>query len=412
MAHPHEIVAPTTVNDCTSATDWEAIAGTLTVSEPPSDRYGTTRKLLLTSEVNTAAYMDLTLDQTLSGRLAFLIYLDEFDSGYGSGQNTKTMTIYCGNDADMVTNFYSKTFTVRHGWQLLVFSRQDQIASSNEECGWAKDGSPSWDSAMVRIRVRIEAVAGTATRMYLCNISDGGYYKPQVIIDFDDNLASAYSTAFPIMEALNIKGTMNVISSKVGVSGYCTEEELQEMYDAGWDMSNHTKSHVQNSYYGGTYAYCLSEIVDCQNYLKAKGWTRRNCHLHFAAPYGEATYREASAYRQAIVDAGCLTGRSTIERVSSPFSIDPVHANCILPDGVAPETAQNQIDRIKTAIGYGGVVRLLFHDIVTPANTQIKWTPTNFQTIMNQLYVWREGGLIDIPTLSQWYQQVKDHTPI
>ncbi len=408
MAHPLQITAGSVVNACTSLTGWAATTGAPTVAlgAPPDTRYGTTPFVKMTSAVATAVAMDLTINQTLTGRLGLLLYVEPWDVGAGSTQNTKVMTIFASNDAGYA-NYFQSAFVVRSGWNYVQFSRHTGI-TSNEELSWnVGAGTPSWDSAMVRIRIRIEAQTGSATRVYACGITDGYYQKPQVIIDFDDQLISAYTVAFPIMQALNIKGVMNVISSKVEYSAaYCSLAQLQEMYDAGWDMCNHTANHVQSSYYGGTQAYCESEIQTCQDYLVEQGWTRRDCHLHFAAPFGESTYREAAPYRAAIASTGCLTGRTTIERSSGGnFVVDPVLMDCLIPDG-STETLQNQYDRLDACIGSGGVLRFLFHGIVTPADTQLKWTPTNFQALMNKLYLLREGGVIDIPTLTQWYQKV------
>lgn len=413
MPHPLLITTGTTVNAGTATTGWAATTGTPTVAlaVPPDTRFGRTPFVRMTSATNTAVAMDLTLNSVLTGRMGFLLYLEPWGSGAGSTQNTKVVTIFASNDSGY-TNYFQSAFVIRSGWNYIPFSRHTGI-TSNEELSWnVGGGSPTWTNAMVRIRIRIEAQTGSATNLYVCGITDGFYYKPTVIVEFDDNLASVVTDAAPIMATLGINGTMNVIGSKVGVSGYMTKAQLQTLYDLGWDMCNHTWSHVQNSYYGGTYAYCLQEIVANQKYLEGNGWTRRNCHLHFAAPYGESTYREASDYRQAIKDAGCLTGRTTIERSSGgPFVIDPVLADCLLPDGSA-ETLQNQYDRIFANVGAGGCLRILFHDIVTPANTQIKWTPTNFTAIMKYLYLLREAGVIDIMTLTEWYEKVKGYSPV
>lgn len=407
MAHPLLITAGSVLNACTSLSGWAATTGapTVALAATPDSRYGTTPVVKMTSAVATAVAMDLTLNQVLTGRLGFLLYVEPWDVGAGSTQNTKVMTIFVSQEAGF-TNYFQSAFVVRSGWNYIKFSRHTGI-TSNEELSWnVGGGSPSWTNAMVRIRIRIESQTGSATRVYACGITDGYYHKPQVIVDFDDQLISAYTVAFPIMQALNIKGCMNVISSKVEFSAsYCSLAQLQEMYDAGWDMCNHTASHVQNTYYGGTQAYCEGEIQTCREYLIARNWTRRDCHRHFAAPFGESTYREADPYRSAIAAQKCLTARTTIERSSNGhFVVDPVLMDCLIPDG-STETLQNQYDRIDACIGSGGVLRLLFHDIVTPADTALKWTPTNFQSLMNKLYLLREGGVIDIPTLTQWYEK-------
>lgn len=404
MPHPHLIATGTSVNSCLSTTNWAASAGTLSLTTPPDTRYGTQPCVKLTSDVNTAAGVDLTINQTLTGRMGFLVYLDAWDTDAGSVQNNRTFTIYVSNDS-LYANHYFRAVQLHVGWNYITIGRATQVTTSNEECTWRSSGSPSWANAMVRIRFRVEAQAGTTHQIYIRAIRDGDYHKPQIILDFDDQRSTVYTSGFPVMQALGLKGSMNVIGDKVGVSNYMTEAQLQELYDAGWDLCNHTLSHVQNSYKAGTYEYCLAEIVRCENYLAAKGWTRRNCHKHFAAPFGESTFREASAYRQAIKDQ-CFTGRTTQERSMGPYVADPVLVNCMIPDGAA-ETLANQYERIQAAIGTGSVIRFLFHNL-DGTSAQTSWTVANFTSLMQYIARLRDGGVIDVPTWTEWYEQVKD----
>lgn len=404
MAHPLEIVAPTVLNACTSLTGWAAIAGSIALAAPPSTRYGTTPFIKLTSAVNTASIMDLTLNQTIPGRLGVFLYLADYDVGYGSGQNTATCTVYASNDSGY-TNYYFRATILKAGWNFVNFSAAVNSPQTLEDPMWSTSGSPSWGSAMTRIRIRVEARAGTTTNLYVCGINYGGYYKPQVIIDFDDQHYTAYTVAFPIMQAFGIKGTMNVIGNKIDQANYCTTAQLQEMYDAGWDMCNHTLSHVQGSYYGGTRAYCDSEIQGGESILIAKGWTRSNCHKHFAAPYGESTYREATPYRDSIA-ANCLTGRTTVERAGVMSSIDDrVNIYSVIPLGTT-EAVAIQTARIDGVVGSGGVLRFLFHQILTPADLDLKYAVADFTTIMQKLYLLKQSNTIDCPTWTEYYDKV------
>lgn len=408
MAHPNQITAPVIVNDGIATTGWSALAGTLALATPPDDRYGSTPCLRLTSAVNTAAFMDLTLNATLNGRLQFLIYFDTYDAGTGS--NTRSLTVFASNDSGY-TNYFNKTVLLKQGWNLITLGKTTQIAVANDDAGWAVGGgSPTWANAMVRIRIRMEAVTGTATRVYVRRITQTGYWRPKVVFGFDDNLASVYTEAFPVMQTYGMKGTIYVIGSKVGASGYCTEAQLQEMYDAGWDLCNHTLTHQQNVLPTASDAAIRAEILENEDYLKGKGWTRRSCHKHFAAPYGETLFTEASTYRAAVKDL-CLTTRSTLERPQAQYIDDPVHICCIAPDGSA-ETLQSIKDRITTAIGCGGIVNFLFHDIATPANTSLKWTPTNFAEIVKHVWLLQQGNVLDVETWTQVYESIKDQSAL
>lgn len=408
MAHPYQIAAPAVVNACTSTTGWAALAGSLSLAAPPDTRYGSTPCLLLTSAVNTASFMDLTLNASLSGRLQFLVYFDVYDAGTGS--NSRTLSVFASNDSGYAA-YFTKGILVRPGWNLITLGKLTQIASGTEDAGWAVGaGSPTWSSNMVRIRIRMEAVAGTATRVYVRNITQTGYWKPKVVFGFDDGFSSVYTDAFPTLEAYGFKGTLYVIGSKVGTSGYMTEAQIQELYDAGWDICNHTLSHQQNVLPTASEAAIRSEILANEEYLVKKGWTRRSCHKHFAAPYGETIFTEAETYRDVAREL-CLTTRGTLERPQAPFIDDTVNISCMAPDG-STETLQNQYDRIKTAIGCGGIINFLFHEIVTPANTSLKWTPTNFTALVKHIWLLEQGNVLDVATWTEVYEDVKNYSAL
>lgn len=411
MAHPRQITARTVVNACTSLTGWSASSGTATLAVCPDDKYdGTTPYISMVSGVNTANVIDLTLAQTLSGRVQVLIWMDELDSGYvGVGNNQYvTLTLYASLEAGF-TNYYFRGQTLRPGFNLVTMSRQTAMdASGNEETTWRTSGSPSWASNIVRFRIRTEPIADTNVKLRIMGVWDGGYNKPAVIFGFDDNIDDVYDEAYPVMSPLGFKGTAYIISSLVDTAGYCTLAELQTMYDAGWDMSNHTDTHQSMEAY--TAADAAAELTTCETYLAAQGWTRRNCHKHFAAPFGANLLKAAVDYRQGIEDAGVLTSRCTIERLPGCID-DPLFTNCLIPDG-STETLTNQQNRVRSAIGAGGVVNFLFHRIETPADTALKWTPTNFASLCRWLYPMVQAGVIDVMTWSEYYDQVKDWNPV
>ncbi len=67
--------------------------------------------------------------------------------------------------------------------------------------------------------------------------------KDPVVMTFDDGLESTYKIAYPIMKQYGIKGTVYVIPSLVGTSGYMTLNQLTELHDAGWTIASHTWDH-------------------------------------------------------------------------------------------------------------------------------------------------------------------------
>jgi len=77
--------------------------------------------------------------------------------------------------------------------------------------------------------------------------------KPTFGVYFDDGLISEYAEGFQYMAKKGLRGTLAVITNTVGGSGRITKSQLLEMQDAGWDIVNHTHTHVgANSGYGAS----------------------------------------------------------------------------------------------------------------------------------------------------------------
>jgi len=79
---------------------------------------------------------------------------------------------------------------------------------------------------------------------------------PTIPIVFDGSFVTHYTKAFNYMSKKGLKGTVALTTGVVGTSAaYLTLAMLQEMYDAGWDITNHTVNHdFANRGYGAAHA--------------------------------------------------------------------------------------------------------------------------------------------------------------
>ena len=104
---------------------------------------------------------------------------------------------------------------------------------------------------------------------------------------FDDEHASTYEEAFPILREHGYTATLVVNSGWLGRSGRFTWEQLEEMvFDNGWELAGHTRHHVN-------LASCSEEVArdeivgEYELYLR-KGFSP----VMFALPAGEASTRD------------------------------------------------------------------------------------------------------------------------
>jgi peptidoglycan/xylan/chitin deacetylase (PgdA/CDA1 family) len=72
------------------------------------------------------------------------------------------------------------------------------------------------------------------------------YPRKAVVITFDDGYSDIYYNALPVMKKYGAKGTVFVISDKVGEPMYLNEKELKELHKSGYiSIGSHTVSHIE-----------------------------------------------------------------------------------------------------------------------------------------------------------------------
>jgi hypothetical protein len=156
---------------------------------------------------------------------------------------------------------------------------------------------------------------------------------------------------------------------------------------------------------------CLDEIQTCQDYLSGLGYTRDDEHLHYCSPYGEWT----TEYLAAAAEAGCVMFRGLFgDQAASAMTPNGMADSGVRESMIASVvptnawTAANLTARTAALISSGRSAIYVFHDIVTPADTSIKFTPANFTTVMQDIY--RKKAMLDTVTLPQFRKDLYDPT--
>lgn len=64
-----------------------------------------------------------------------------------------------------------------------------------------------------------------------------------VIITFDDGYQDVFTHALPILKELDYTATVFVIGRQIGIKGYLSARNLEELVEQGWQVGNHTYNH-------------------------------------------------------------------------------------------------------------------------------------------------------------------------
>ena len=226
----------------------------------------------------------------------------------------------------------------------------------------------------------------------------------KIIFTFDDGWADCYTYAFPIMEAAGFKGTSYVMRDWVIESepDFMDESQLDDLYNAGWDISNHTTKH--DDWGADTspdrLALLETEYQDNQDWILSNGWTRGAYHVCY--PSG--------GFSDDLIDIlkgmGVLTGRSVINGIQSV----PVDDFFRIPvQWVGAGNVAQVEDSIDSAIVTGKTIVLMLHRVM-PTEGDLVTLTSDFQEIVD--YVNLNSASIAVMTMSEWYNSFTNQPPV
>jgi len=282
--------------------------------------------------------------------------------------------------------FVATSQKIRPGWSKIVFSKSD----------FSSRGAPSWNSTMTAMQIAIFGDTQSGMSASFDDMDLNEYSKPKVIFAFDDNFESSYSIGFEYLKNYGFRGTEFVISSMVDQPGRATTAQLNEMYNYGWDMCNHTTTHPDLRTL--TQGQAQTEIQNCTNFLVSHGWTRNRDYLHLAYPQGHFN----STVLAADAASGLLTARTTMKTLQA----DVIDSKYLLYSEVPDSTTQSRADiiaRVNQAVVDGGTLQIAFHNLTPTPAKATDWNDSDFRAIVDYVAGLKAQGKVDVVTLTQWY---------
>lgn len=100
----------------------------------------------------------------------------------------------------------------------------------------------------VRFEVDTASSNNTATNsVYLDSMWINPAFRPTLMLHFDDGYPSEFSEGASYMKTKGLRGTVGVVSSFIGKTGWMNTSQLQQLYNDGWDLVNHSDTHIDAS---------------------------------------------------------------------------------------------------------------------------------------------------------------------
>lgn len=236
------------------------------------------------------------------------------------------------------------------------------------------------------IQMTVTPVAGQVAEVLVSDLRvENLTAPPGVVFQFDDARLDTYTTAFPVLNARGMVGSIPVPTSLLGTSGppqKMTLAQLQELCNTyGWEAVSHSKTHPQLDTL--TAAQVDTELDDAYNFLLANGLSPLGArHVVYPGGLWNTTVYDETMRR-------FRSGRSVIDlRYVVPGVADGLMPVTYVVNTLTVATLKGVLDRLAAR---GGASILAFHSIAdtNAGNDTYTWLTADFTEIAD--YVVSKG---------------------
>lgn len=385
LSQNYTVSSGTLLEDFESVGAWTAAGsgGGSIAAETTNFKTGVQSLQLTASNGNESATKVISTSGASMGVIGYWVYIPDITNLFG-------ITTYLSSSTTLATSFSYQVLKakLRNGWNFISIARND----------WTNNASESWTNTFVRLRVRVDTLANQTCTASFDSLYYDIYARPKVLVIFDDGRSTAYTQGFSYMQNYNMPGTVGVNSSNVGTAGWATLTQLQEMYSAGWDMANHGATHAHMPQISAPQQ--LTEITTTTGWLTASGFDLARGGRHFIYPYGEY---DTNALTNTTT-AGMSTARSIIAQNQSTvkgIDNDRLLFAKELAQSISITTAKGYVDN---CIATGTTLILFAHSLVVTPGASTEWPIADFQGLIDYIARYRDGNLLDVVTVSQWFR--------
>jgi peptidoglycan/xylan/chitin deacetylase (PgdA/CDA1 family) len=228
--------------------------------------------------------------------------------------------------------------------------------------------------------------------------------QAKILFTFDDGWRGQIDFALPLLREAGFAATAYVNKKTIDGSdpAFMREQDLRDLYAAGWDIGNHTVSHYSTTATDpATLVRLTSEYLDNQTWIENNIGNRGARHICY--PSGSFMPEYLPVFR----GIGALTGRTTVQtNLTTPVS-DPAEY-FQLPIKSVSSTSVGSIDRTKSAItaavNDGKTIILMLHN-VQPVIGSLVTTVDDLKSIIDLVKGYSDQNLLQVMTISSWYSQ-------
>ena len=365
---------------------------------------------------NTAAACETEVTSTslrsYTGKWGLRFYIHDYTK-------VSLITLYLSKDTSY-TNFVTYTLNVagtpalqRNGWHEHEFTDGDANLSFT-------GGTFGLATTITRWKCRVTSVASQQATVNWDAVWCDSASRPAVLITADDGYETWYADGLSVLDTYGLKSTWYLIPSRLDTGGlYTTSRHVLTAYDNGHDIQVHGDNDLAAM---STAAEIRADVFSNQSGLEALVGSKRE---HYCYPNGGYEISAGDeTIRNVLVGLGIKTARTVdgiatpTGRLMTPYTLpfvggasggpwnypEMLRLPIIGHEGTyVNDTPTNILARIDAAIKSRRTCVLMLHK-VGAGGTALEITSADLTTVIQGIYKRKQQGLIDVPTVSDWYR--------
>ena len=260
-----------------------------------------------------------------------ILFTNNQTANGGIGANATPLQVWLGTSNGKSIRAQCRFEYLQSGaWTTLSFSRATAYITNNT---LSELDAAGVTITTIKIVQATNATAANSNPVWIGEIrADTALDKGRVSIVMDGEYQSQYDTLFPLMKANNLRSSLAIVTSQIGVTGALpcmSVAQINEMYKAGHEVINHTYEAAPGTgatktggYGNATQWPAASDIAEDIRaqwaFMKSQGWTRGVGYGVWGYTYGFDP--ALSVARQAIVSAGLKNAGVQAMRKSTGYA--------------------------------------------------------------------------------------------
>lgn len=370
--------------------DWTAAGTGGAVTEDTTNYIQGSKSVKLVGTSGTVSMTKEGLNLGVESDVTFTlgVYTTDYEAG-------RVLKIFLSSTSDFSVSMDSENLVLDSaelndsifGWTRLTLPKS----------AFSATGGATWADVVTHIKIESHDTANDATSITFDDFRAIPTENQAIIIgiSFDDGFDGVIGLAKAILDGNGQLGVAYVIHDDVGTADHMTEANLDTLYAAGWDISNHTETGQPLA--GLSQSAQETEINDMFTWLNVtKGFTRSAAFLAWSG----GSY---DAQAISVAKVNCKHARS-IAYVKYGSHLDGLNDDFYWIKSITGDNAAVPIAGIDLVIAQKSVGELYFHQVsTTGAGGAQDLDDDDLQTISDYLKTKTDAGEILLLTASEFW---------